>query len=112
MKRRHLSPLYSFRINTTGTWIAPIHEMPYAKYVPFNYVIVENKDDTDIELIINGTVRKRVPAGVVMELEAPTIPHIYELRIDGVTNPNRVEVSLQKLPDLKTALYKMMGWIR
>jgi len=110
--KRILSPLYSFRISETGTWIAPLDRMPYAKYTPYNYLIVENKDEVDIELIVNGTVRKRVPAGVVMELEAPTIPNIYELRIDGVTNPNRVEVSLQKLPDLRSALYKMMGWMK
>ena len=66
--KRYLSPLYSFRIANTGTWIAPLDRMPYAKYVPYNYLIVENKDEADVELIINGTFRKRVPAGVVMEI--------------------------------------------
>ena len=110
--KRNISPLYSFRVDSTGIWIAPIDQMPYAKYKPFNYLIIENKDMNDVTVTINGSMKKRVPSGTIMELEAPTIPNIFELRVEGQADQNTVEVSIQKIPDLRSILYKAVGWLK
>lgn len=106
---RNVSPLFTFTIDSTGTWIAPLHKMPYAKYVPFNHITITNKDTSDVTLTINGSIKKLVPAGTIITLTPPEVMAIRDVRIDGIATAGTIEVSIMKAPTIWDAIQKIAG---
>ena len=106
---RAISPLFTFTINTTGTWIAPLHKMPYAKYLPFNRVQIANKSQNDVTLVLNDSVKKLIPAGTIITISPPEIMAIRTLKVENVQTANQIEVTIMKAPTIWDAIQKIAG---
>jgi len=86
----------------------------FGKYLPFNFVLVQNNSSERVRLVVNDSVRKIVPAGTIQTFDASTIPAIWSLRLQnlGVANiaVEELQVSFQKLKGIQARGMKILGW--
>jgi len=90
-----------------------LHSMPYGKYLPFNFLMVENSSQQKIRVIINDSIRKIIFPGTIMTFDSATIPAIWSLRVvnkgTDIINQGEVIISFQKISNIKTRAFKILA---
>jgi len=114
--KRNISPL--FRLELTSDLGASekkyfnLNQKPYSKYLPFNFIYVANKSDTDIFLHINDSIKKKINAGTIESFDEEVIPAIRSVAIENTSSTatiskDDIEILIQKQKTYKSVLNKI-----
>ncbi len=111
------SPIYEVSnplIAAAGRWRVHLEQMPYDVYLPFNFVQIQNNSAQRLRLIVNDSIRKIIPAGVIMNFDSSTIPAIWAIEINNLDILNEVpaedlQLSFQKIKGVTPVSVKLFG---
>jgi len=116
VNERKESQLYEVQIpslNVNDVYYINLEAMPYGKYLPFNFLMVENNSQQKVRIVINDSVRKIVFPGTIMTFDSATIPAIWSIKVinkgSDVINDGEVIISFQKIPSIKSRALKILA---
>lgn len=110
------SPLYEFSsplIAPAGQWRINLEKMPYDRFLPFNFCLVQNNSGQRIRLIVNDTIRRIIPSGVIQTFDASSIPAIWNIEVINLgaadVGADDIQLTFQKVENVKNATVKLFG---
>ena len=115
-KKDDKSPLYEFSnplIAVGGVWRPNLEKMPYDRFLPFNFCLVQNNSANRIRVIVNDTIRRLIPSGVIQTFDAESIPAIWGIQVVnlGVAQiaADDIQLTFQKVENIKPMAVKLFG---
>lgn len=102
--KRDESPLFSLKVgnlNALQEKAINLDTKPYSKYIPYNYLYIANRSQSDIKLIINDELQKIISKGTIESFDYSVIQAIRTLRIKNIDaaniiNDGEIEILIQK----------------
>lgn len=109
------SPIYSISnsgvIASSGEFTFDLEAMPYGKYLPYNFLSIQNSSAQRIRLIINDTLRLIIPSGVIKSIDSSTIPAIWNIKVINLgsssINAEEIDIDFQKVKDVEVKQFKL-----
>lgn len=116
IKRDDKSPLYEFSnplIAVGSAWRPNLESMPYDRFLPFNFCLVQNNSSERIRVIVNDTIRRIIPSGVIQTFDAESIPAIWGIQVVNLGAANiaadDIQLTFQKVENIKPMAVKLFG---
>lgn len=111
------SPIYSISnsgtISTNAEFTFDLEAMPYGKYLPYNFVSIQNNSAQRIRLIINDTLRLIIPAGVIKSIDSSTIPAIWNIKVINLGSSaiglEEIDIDFQKVKNVEVKAVKLFA---
>ena len=83
-------------------------KQPYAKYLPFNEIIITNLSNQTLEVRV-GEFPKLIPPNAVIKVDKEKFRKIEVRNLDNIANDGLIEVAFRRKLDIEELIKVILG---